>query len=245
MTVLRTLPTSRHRLAVALGAAVVLTALLIAANQLGAQGGSVEATAVTPSPSVAAVVEEDSLLGGIPQHGAALGEPTAPVTLVEYADLQCPYCGEWGRQTFPVLVDRYVRAGKLRIVFNGLAFVGPDSERALRTAIAAGDHGHLWDVVAGLYIRQRAENSGWVTDDMIREVAATVPGLDAEQLLDDRWNDSVTDRVSRAAARAAAVGVNSTPTFAIGPTGGKLELAAVESLDPNGIVPAIDEALRR
>jgi hypothetical protein len=41
------------------------------------------------------------------------------------------------------------------------------------------------------------------------------------------------------------VGVNSTPTFAIGPTGGKLELSAVESLDPNGIVPAIDEALRR
>jgi predicted DsbA family dithiol-disulfide isomerase len=80
---------------------------------------------------------------------------------------------------------------------------------------------------------------------MIREVAATVPGLDAEQLLDDGWNDSVTDRVTRAAARAAAVGVNSTPTFAIGPTGGKLELAAVESLDPNGIVPAIDEALRR
>ena len=53
--------------------AVVLTALLIAANQVSAQGGSALATAVTPSPSVAAVAEEDSLLGGIPQHGAALG----------------------------------------------------------------------------------------------------------------------------------------------------------------------------
>ena len=247
MTALRTLPTSRHRLALAVGAAAVLAALLIVANQVSARGGGAATAGSAPVPAAAAGSADyaDSLFGGIPQHGAALGKPTAPVTLVEYADLQCPYCGQWSRQTLPVLVDGYVRSGKLRIVFNGLAFVGADSERALRSALAAGDHGHLWDVVDGLYIRQGAENSGWVTDDVIREVTATVPGLDAQQLLDERWNDGVTDRLNRAAKRAMEAGVNSVPTFEIGPTGGTLERAAVSSLDPNGIIPAIDEALRR
>jgi len=76
-------------------------------------------------------------------------------------------------------------------------------------------------------------------------VTATVPGLDAQQLLDKRWSDGVTGRLNRAAARAAAGGVKSTPTFEIGQTGGTLERVAVTSLDPNGIIPAIDEALRR
>ena len=85
------------------------------------------------------------------------------MTLVEYADLQCPYCAQWSRETLPVLVDEYVATGKLRIVFHGLAFIGADSDKALRTAIAAGQDDHLWDVVHGLYASQGAENSGWVT----------------------------------------------------------------------------------
>ncbi len=103
------------------------------------------------------------------------------MTLVEYADLQCPYCAQWARETLPVLVDEYVEAGKLRIVFQGLAFIGPDSDKALRTAIAAGQDNHLWDVVHGLYASQGAENSGWVTDGLVGEIASGVPGLDERQ----------------------------------------------------------------
>ena len=74
------------------------------------------------------------MLDGIPQDGIALGEPDAPVTLVEYADLQCPFCAEWALQTFPELVADYVRDGRLRIEFRGLTFIGPESEDALRAA---------------------------------------------------------------------------------------------------------------
>ena len=82
---------------------------------------------------------EPSLFAGIEQHGAALGSPKAPVTLVEYADLQCPYCAQWARDALPTLVEDYVKTGKLRIVFSGMAFIGADSDKALRTAIAAGE----------------------------------------------------------------------------------------------------------
>jgi protein-disulfide isomerase len=107
-------------------APVLLAGALIGASQLDARE---EKPAVAPATT---------LLRGIPQQGTALGSPSAPVTLIEYADLQCPYCGEWARNVFPQLVREYVSSGKLRIVYRGLAFIGPDSYTALQTAVAAG-----------------------------------------------------------------------------------------------------------
>jgi protein-disulfide isomerase len=246
---MNTLPYSQHRLTVALTAAAAIAAFLIAANQISARTANDAATAPPPAANTdgttSAAAYADSLLGGIPQHGSALGAPDAPVTLVEYADLQCPYCGQWARATLPTIVERYVRTGKLRIVFNGMAFVGPDSITALRTALAAGTHNHLWDVVDGLYVRQGVENSGWVTDDLVRELTAGIPGIDADNLLAKRWDTSIAQKIDKAAAAAHSAGVTSTPSFQIGPTGGKLERIEVTALDPGGITPAIEKALAR
>ena len=162
----------RWRFAGALVVAAILTAVLIGASQIGRRPTP---RTTEPPPAV------ESLFAGIEQQGGALGSPEAPVTLVEYADLQCPYCAQWARETLPALVDEYVEAGKLRIVFQGLAFIGPDSDKALRTAIAAGQDDHLWDVVHGLYASQGAENAGWVTDGLVGEIASGVPGLDERQ----------------------------------------------------------------
>src|SRR6185436_11108323 len=52
---------------------------------------------------------------GIPQSGIALGSPKAPVTMVEFADLQCPFCAEYQRAVFPTILKRYVRTGKVRV----------------------------------------------------------------------------------------------------------------------------------
>lgn len=234
-----TLAEGRHRFTVALGTAFALASILVIASQLSAHAARHVAAPTTPTP------HPTSLFTGIPQHGAAIGSPSAPVTLVEYADLQCPYCGEWARSTLPVLVRQYVRPGKLRIVFNGLAFVGPDSVTALRAAFAAGRHGHLWDIVDGLYRRQGTENTGWVTDNLIKEIAAGVPGLDGGKLLAESGTSTVTGEMNKAAAAAQASGVNSTPSFQLGRTGGVLEPIRITSLAPDGIVPAINGALSR
>jgi protein-disulfide isomerase len=231
----------RLRLAAVLCAAAVLAGALVAASVIGARD---EGTA--PAPAAAPASEsEPSLFAGIEQQGAALGSPDAPVTLVEYADLQCPYCARWALDALPTLVDDYVRAGKLRIVFHGLAFLGPDSDKALRTAVAAGRTNHFWDIVHGLYANQGAENAGWVTDDLVTAIAGGIPGLDGEALLTARWDDSVEPDLKRFAAAAKAAGINGTPSFQLGPTGGRLERVEVESLGPEGIVPAIDAALTR
>jgi protein-disulfide isomerase len=237
----------RRRLATVLITSAAFAAILIGASQVGA--GDADTPAPAPAPAASsrqpADMPERSLFAGIEQDGTALGSPTAPVTLVEYADLQCPYCAQWAREALPTLVDDFVATGKLRIVFRGLAFIGPDSDKALRTAIAAGQGDHLWDVVHGLYEHQGAENSRWVTDSLVTDIVADVPGLDAEQLLAARWEDGVEPELARAAAAAEAARVSGTPAFQLGRTGGHLRRLEIDSLGPEGIVPAIEEELER
>jgi protein-disulfide isomerase len=233
------IPKSRY--AVVLIAAAAVTGVLIVASQLSARDGTTAASATNPSTSAAA--HAPSLFAGIRQQGTALGSPNAPFTLVEYADLQCPYCARWARDALPTVVANYVKPGKLRIIFNGMAFVGPDSRKALQTAIAAGRERHLWDVVHGLYAAQGAENTNWVTDQLVTEIAAGVPGLDGAKLLRARSSPWVESELVRAAAAAEAAGVHSTPSFQFGPTGGPFHILRIDSLGPEGIATAVDSAL--
>lgn len=223
---------------------------MVAASLLGSRGDSAPPVpaAITRAPAddvVAAAAETDEVLRGIPQDGIALGSPDAPVTLVEYADLQCPYCAIWARDAFLAIVDEYVRLGHVRLVFRGLAFIGPESDTALRTALAAGAQGRLWNVVHLLYGNQGAENTGWVTDDLLRELGRSVGGLDAAQMLAERESALVERELDAARRAAEAAGIRGTPSFQAGPTGGALEALPVTSLGPEEIRARLDALLAR
>ncbi len=183
------------------------------------------------------------MLDGIPQDGTALGPADAPVTLVEYADLQCPYCAQWALGALPTLVEHYVRAGKLRIEFRGLAFIGPDSETALRTALAAGRQDRLWQAVELLYANQGAETAGWLTEDLITWLTASIPGLQPEQVAADRRSSAVDAQIAKAQAQAQASDVRGTPAFEIGRTRDTLRPLEVTSLEPAQFGAAIDSVL--
>lgn len=185
------------------------------------------------------------MLDGIPQDGTALGKPDAAITLVEYADLQCPYCAQWALGTLPTLVEHYVRAGKLRIEFRGLAFIGPDSETGLRTALAAGRQDRLWHAVELLYVNQGAENSGWVTEDLLARLTASIPGLHPKQVVADRQSAAVEAQMAKAQAQAQATNVRGTPAFEIGRTGGTLRPLEVTSLEPAQFREAVEAILAR
>lgn len=226
-------------LVVAFGGAALVAAVLIGVSLVGS-GDSEEPAAAAPAAEV--TPHEESILNGIPQDGIALGKPDAPVTLVEYADLQCPYCADWARDAFPAIVDEYVRDGRVRLEFRGLKFVGPDSETALRAALAAGEQDRLWDVVHGLYLSQGAENAGWVTEPLLLAVGRGA-GIDAERMLADSDSPSVDRELAAAEASAKAVGVPGTPFFTVGPTGGTLEPLQVSSLDAQTFRDALDGLL--
>jgi protein-disulfide isomerase len=231
--------------AVAAGAALVAGAL-VAASLVSARGDDGPAPPpASAQPTVRGAAETERLLRGIPQDGIALGSPNAPVTLVEFADLQCPYCALWAQEAFPAIVDEYVRPGRVRIVFRGLAFLGPDSETALRTALAAGAQGRLWNVLHLLYTNQGAENAGWVTEDLLREIGGGVPGLDARRMLALRGSPDVVRQLAAAERSASLAGVHGTPSFAAGPTGGPLRPLPVDSLDAGPFRERLDDLLAR
>jgi protein-disulfide isomerase len=230
----RETPRRRARLSLvaALGAAVCIAAALIAVSVLGSREGATE-----PSTGAIAPAGRDPLFRGVPQDGIALGRRDAPFTLVEFADLQCPYCAQWAHEALPAIVTDYVRTGRLRIVFRGLAFLGPDSDRALRAALAAGERDRLWDAVHALYERQGHENAGWVTDGLLRSLAPI--GVDM-----DRMSSAWVERQRRTAeSLARTASVPGTPYFQIGKTGGPLRPFEVRALDAATFTAELDRLL--
>jgi protein-disulfide isomerase len=232
---------SRRLLVASLAVAAVLAAGLIGASLVGASSGE---RAKTP-PAASELAGDPALLRGLPQEGAVLGSPHAPVTLVEYADLQCPFCAEWARRAFPEVVRDYVTTGRVRVEFRGLAFLGPDSEVALRTALAAGQQGHLWDVVHLLYANQGAENAGWVTQDLLDRIGAAVPGLNGRRMLGQRWSPTVEQQLVAASDSAQRDRITGTPAFMAGPTGGTLRPIVLSSLDAAPVRAQLDSLLAR
>jgi protein-disulfide isomerase len=228
---------SRRGLLVALAGTVFAAAALVAASIVGARGDSDASPAAVATASTA----RDPLLRGIPQDGITLGRPDAQVTVVEYADLQCPYCAEWAREAFPAVVRDYVRTGRVRMVFRGLAFIGPDSDTALRAVLAAGAQDRLWDVVHALFARQGRENTGWVTSGLLRSLGHG--GLDAERMLDQSHSAAVERELDAAARAAEAARVPGTPYFEAGPTGGPLAPLRLDALDARTFAAELDRLL--
>jgi protein-disulfide isomerase len=208
-------------------AAVLVVAVAIATS--GGGGAPAPAGAASGAP-VAAAASTNALLAGIPQHGVLLGSPRAPVRMVEFADLQCPYCDEFSTQALPQLITSYVRPGKLSIEFRNLAFIGPDSVRAARTAAATQSQNRLWNFIELLYFNQGEENSGYVTGRYLHRLLSAIPGLDVAAVERASGQPQATEALRSANAAAIAHGVDATPSFLIGRAGEPLHLFQPASL---------------
>jgi protein-disulfide isomerase len=193
------------------GGAIVLVIALVIASQVGGKSSN-------PSPSQINVGSVNPMLEGIPQQGIALGSPKAPVTLTEFADPQCPGCAAASQQVLPELIQRYVRTGKLRILYEGQTFLGGDSERLLRLALAAAQQQKLWNVIELFYLNQGAENSGYATDSYLKAIAKAA-GLDPDATLAASQTSAVVPGMLAARKAFEASGFDSTPSFLLGRTG--------------------------
>jgi protein-disulfide isomerase len=183
----------------------------------------------------------DTIATGIPQNGLVLGEPDAPVTIAEYADVQCPFCAQLAAE-LPEVVDRYVKSGRVKLELRGLAFIGEDSLEGMKYVYAAAEDDKAWDVADLLYRSQGGENTGWVDDELLADVAEAV-GLDPDELADRAASAEVASAISKENARATELGISSTPTLLIGKTGGELRRIELEALEAEALFPIIDEEL--
>jgi protein-disulfide isomerase len=189
---------------IAFGAALAIAAALVVAAVMLRDNGT---TTSSPTP----VVD----LEGIPQDGAFLGSPKAKVTLIEYADIQCPACRHYTETLLPTVVDEYVRPGKVRNEFRGYPFLGDDSFKGESFLLAAAKQNKLWQLTEAFYRNQGAENSGWLTDDLIRKLAAEIPGLDVDKLFADAQTEEAGQAAQQSATEAQNAGITGTPTLIV------------------------------
>jgi protein-disulfide isomerase len=228
---------------VTLASAAVTGGSLVAVGVLQSGGPSSKPAVRTVSaPSLAGVAEAQSLFAGIPESGAVLGAPNAPVTLVEYADPQCRYCAQWALNALPVIVVDYVRSGKVRLEFRPLALVGPESKAGVTALLALSMRGKMWEATHLLYANQGPENSGWINDYLVGAVVSNL-GLGWPQFEYDRYSAKVNRAMARAERAAFADRITGTPAFFAGRTGGRLQPVQITSLDAAALRPVLDQLL--
>jgi Protein-disulfide isomerase len=201
-------PERRQRLlqlaagAVFLAVAVVL--VLIVVNSSGG-GGDPE--------HIEGKAEVDRLLTAIPQQGMVLGDPKAPVTLIEFGDLQCPVCAGYAKEILPPIIENRVKKGEAKIEFRNLTIIGEESVPAGAAALAAAKQERGWNYIELFYRNQGEERSGYVTDEFM-EAVAIAAGV--ENL--GKWNQDrrkLTGEVEKTTEEAKKLGFSGTPAFVI------------------------------
>lgn len=154
-----------------------------------------------------------------PAIGAAytapvLGNVNAPVTIVEYADFQCPSCGAFARSSAPELIRRYIDTGKAKLVWKNFAWIGTESKIAAQAAACAGDQAKFWEYHDYLYTHQRGENAGAFTAPNLKTFAGALA-------LDRAAFDSCLDSgrygaaVEKDAAEVRSLNLTGTPSFTV------------------------------
>jgi protein-disulfide isomerase len=223
-------------------AAAVVVVVAIAISQ-GGSDDSDKAPASGGGAEQSQSAEVKTLFGGIPQQGVTLGEPDAPATLIEFADLQCPFCAQYTKDALPTVIQDYVRSGRLKMELRLLRFIGPDSERGTEVAAAATLQDKGWDFSDLFYRNQGQENSGYATDAFLERLARATPGLDVAQLESDLDAPPAQALIRQAARKADRLGVSGTPSFFVQKGKGQAQSLELSALDADSVTAALDSAL--
>jgi len=228
-------------------AGAVLVAVIVGAVLVVSLSGGGSSTPAAPAVgsltnALPGAADVQKLFSGIPQSSNTLGAADAPVTMVEYVDLQCPYCAEFESTVLPKLLANYVRPGRLRVEQRLLAFIGPDSVSGRSNALAAGLQAKQFNFTELLYFNQGQENSVWLDSKLIVAAAASIPGLKTPQMLADAKSSQVSDTASTLDTEAKDAGVSSTPTILVGKTGSAPALVSMSSATDYEAVSAAIEA---
>jgi protein-disulfide isomerase len=169
----------------------------------------------------------------------AMGAATAPVTLVEFTDYQCPFCKRFHERSWPEIKSKYVDTGKVRYIVRDmpLSFHGQAMPAAI-AAECAGQQGQFWPVHEALFNGQES-----LSPEMIKKTAAKF-GVASEAfercIADPRIKAGVTADI----AEAEKIGVNGTPGFVLGARhGDKIEGTMILGAQPTNVFSSRIDAL--
>lgn len=247
-----------------LGAAVIIAAVIISGTALYVvkKAGAGLDTALSAAQSISQKMAAQAAAGLVPaqQPSAAapsqapsapgalvkialksttpyLGASSAKVTVVEYADYECPFCEKFFSGVWPELYAKYVKTGKIRFFYQDFAFLGPDSNTAAEATHCAADQNRFWQYHDYLFSNQGQEGSGWATADHQKQFAQAV-GLNTAQFNQCLDSGKYKLEVLNETAAGKSYGVSGTPTVFVN------GVAIVGAQPISAFEKAIDAALK-
>ncbi len=194
--------------------AIILSAVVIAGAVIYSAGGfNGVASGRLPAQAGGAVGAGGSV-ENLADDDPFLGNPDAKVTVVEFADFQCPFCGRFFKNTEPEIIEKYVKTGKVKFVYRDFAFLGEESQWAAEAAECAEDQDKFWQYHDYLYTHQKGENDGAFTKENLKRFARVL-GFNSAAF--DRCLDSGKHReeVEKDTADGRQAGVSGTPTVLV------------------------------
>lgn len=176
-------------------AAVVVTGLLILAQQIG-------------GPRSTTYTQKD---------GMTVGDPDAPVTIVEFADFQCSFCQSAYNTTEVPLLEQYIDSGKAKYTYQLVAFLGQDSMFAAEAGYCAADQNYFWEFHDVVFATSNFShgNTGGYSEDRLINFARQVNGLNIDSFTQCLASDVNLARIDEAGSQASAFGITGTPGFVI------------------------------
>ena len=172
-----------------------------------------EETAAEPAPSA----PDPSVPVEVNMEGAhSIGDPNAPVVIVEFTDYQCPYCSRHFAQTFPQIQANFIDKGLVRYVFKDfpLESIHPQAHFAAVAARCAGAQDAYFQMHNLLFENQQSWSSGSNTADVFVQLAESA-GLDGSAFRTCLDSDQFEDAIDADLAEGVSLGVNGTPAFFI------------------------------
>lgn len=236
------------------GAAIVVIVALVLALGLfrddatkDASGGKVEVDGQTVE--VKGVDETTTLFSGLPQNGRVLGDPNAPATIVEIADLKCPACQLHEIETQPEIINSLVKPGKanLEIVlvnFRDAAAGTTDGEAARNAAHNLVASNTFFPFVHMLYYNQGNESETWATDRKLKAIGEATPGVGADKIDTAETPESKKETES-AEKLSTALNPTGTPSLYVKARGTNEYTHIPNFTSIEDITAAVDEATKK
>jgi protein-disulfide isomerase len=194
------------------GGALVIVLGIFAVNYFTGQGQApvAQGDIVVVTPKVRPLVD-----------GHSMGDPNAPVKIIEYSDFQCPYCKQFADNTEQALIDNYIDTGKVYFTYHSMGnFVsqnigkGTESQDAAEASYCASDQGKFWEYKDILFANALGEGQGYFALPRLQKMAEAL-GLDMTQFNDCMKSNKYLNQVRQDYADGIAAGVTGTPSFII------------------------------
>jgi len=173
----------------------------------------------TPTPTAETTPSQPQLVKVSLDDDPVKGDPDAPVTIIEFSDFQCPFCGRFFQQTLPLIEENYIETGKVKLVYRDLplASIHPNAIPSHIAAECADEQGKFWEYHDALFENQSQWNR-LGSDELKNIFKQYADELELDAASFDACLDSpdIADEVNKDLSDARTLGATGTPTFFIG-----------------------------